>query len=525
MARTGMQAEAKNEDRQTQLARVEQGTYGEYLRANAPIARGEKIFYLDGAIQTSASKHSIQLETRRHVVTENSIWRFTNHACVPNMRIDTEQRAMVAVRDIAEGEELNFNYNTSEWAISSSFACGCGLPECMGEVRGFKFVPEKSREALRPYLTPYLQKRWADGKTKSGSKRQTVRDLKPEVHVLISYEDEDGTLVSPEYDTPKFRAELDQWFGPLGLKWVWNAVTFENLAEVIASLKARQKKTPIVVLNLCDGSEVDGYPGKSVIRALAEAELPYSGASAEFYHKSTSKLISKAMFEASGVSTPPRMLIENVTRDVDRAIEEIGTPLIVKPDVSAGSYGIQIDSVCHDRDAAIRKINALRRDKYIKKGKIFVEAFISGREFTVFVVEDDNAPLGLRVLTPCERYFNQRLPEDERFCSYERHWDMPEEHSVLPEGEKYCVHMPVSGPLREELEPLVRQAVRAVSGSGYARCDVRQDGRTGKLYVLEVNSQCDLTTDPTSEIGSILEFSGLPMSSLVEMILNHALLR
>lgn len=525
MARAGMQLKATDHEQQAAMARVEQGAYGEYLRANSAIREGDQIFYLDGAIQTSASKHSIQLEARRHVVTENSVWRFTNHACVPNMRIDTERRAMVAVRDIAEGEELNFNYNTSEWSISSPFACGCGMPECMGEVRGFKFVPERAREALRPYLTPYLQKRWKESKNRTAASRPTLRGIKPEVHVLISYENENGTLVSPEYDSKKYRAELEQWFAPHGLTWVWNAVAFDNLAEVVERLKARQKETPIVVLNLCDGSEVDGYPGESVIRALAEAGLPYSGAGAEFYHKSTSKLISKAMFEASGVATPPRVLIESVSRDVDRAIDEIGTPFIIKPDISAGSYGIQLDSVCHDRQSAIRKINALRRDRYIKQGKIFVEAFIRGREFTVFVVEDETAPLGLRVLTPCERKFNERLPEDERFCSYERHWDLPEEKPSLLEGEKFCVHVPVTGELRDELEPLVRQAVRAVSGSGYARCDVRQDRRTGKLYVLEVNSQCDLTNDPNSEIGSILEFSGLTMSDMVEMILNHALVR
>jgi D-alanine-D-alanine ligase len=507
------------------LARVAFGGYGEFLIATAPIKTGEQVFFLNGRFEPVASKHSVQLDNRHHVVTETAIWRFTNHSCIPNMRIDPATQSMVATRDIGEGEELNFNYNTSEWSISSPFACGCGMARCMGEVRGFRYVPEERRDELRPYLTPYLLERWRDERSLPGGGKMGVRDLKPEVHVLIAYERENGELVSPEYDTEDFRNELANWFEPLGLSWKWVPVSIDTIDAVVAELSARRALHPIVVLNLCDGSEVDGYPGVSVINALARAGLPFSGAGAEFYIKSTSKIAGKHSFDASGVPTPPMVVIEDVERDVDRAIDEVGLPFIVKPDVSGGSYGIQKDSVCHDRDSAIAKIRQLQGDRYIGNCAIFVEAFVIGREFTVFAVEDETQPLGLRILTPCERAFDERLPEDERFIIYERHWDLPEEHRSLPEGEPYCVHKPVSGKLRDELEHLVRQAVRAVSGSSYARCDLRQDARTGAIWVLEVNAQCDLTSNPASEIGSILQYSDISMPELVEMVLNHALSR
>jgi D-alanine-D-alanine ligase-like ATP-grasp enzyme len=507
------------------LARVAFGAYGEFLIATTPIKAGQQVFFLNGRFQPVASKHSVQLDRGCHVVTETAIWRFTNHACVPNMRIDPATQSMVATCDIAEGEELNFNYNTSEWSISSPFSCGCGMAGCMGEVRGFRYVPEDRREELRPYLTPFLLQRWRDEHSASGVGKIAVRDLKPEVHVLIAYERENGELVSPEYDSEDFRKELAQWFEPIGLDWKWVPVSIDTVDAVVAGLSARQALHPIVVLNLCDGSEVDGYPGVSVINALAAAGLPFSGAGAEFYVKSTSKIAGKRSFDASGVPTPPMVVIEDVERDVDRAIAEVGLPFIVKPDVSGGSYGIQIDSVCHDRASAIAKIRQLQGDRYIGNCAIFVEAFVSGREFTVFAVEDETQPLGLRILTPCERAFDERLPEDERFIIYERHWDLPEEHRSLPPGEPYCVHKPVGGKLRDELEHVVRQAVRAVSGSSYARCDLRQDAKTGAISVLEVNAQCDLTENPASEIGSILRYSDMTMPELVEMILNHALSR
>lgn len=506
-------------------ARVEQGAYGEYLLADRSFSKGEQVFQLDGKIATAPSKHSIQLDADRHIVTENAIWRFTNHACVPTMRIDTDRPAMIAVRDIAEGEELTFNYNTSEWDIRSPFVCGCGSSSCFGEVRGFKFLPEARRESIKQYLTPFLANKWRSAAGGAGLAEKSVRSLRPVVHVLVPYEREHGVLLSPDYDTPKYRAELDGWLKQIGLEWVWRKVAFDNLDEIIADLKALHAEKAIAIFNLCDGTELDGYPGERVSKALEAADLPFSGASAEFYRKTTSKLLAKRMLEASGVATPAYCRVVDAEGDVDRAVASIGVPLIVKPDVSAGSYGIDIDSVCDSRDAIAEKIRALQTDPYTRQCDTFVEKFISGREFTVFAVEDEVAPLGLRILTPCERVFHKNLPEAERFCSYQRHWDMPEAHRAIPEGEKYCVHAPVDGPLREQLADIVRRAVRAVSGVSYARCDVRQDQATGQLYVLEVNAQCDLSSDPNSEIGSILQFSGMNMAQLVEMLLDHALRR
>jgi D-alanine-D-alanine ligase len=509
----------------TSPAEVEQGTYGEFLRASRSFRKGESIFFLGDTIQPVASKHSIQLDGKRHVVTENSIWRFTNHSCNPSMRIDTKIPAMVAVRDIEDGQELTFNYNTSEWQISSPFACGCGQPACLGEVRGFRHVPEKHRNALRPLLTPWLAERWEQEQHDIRHGKRSVQDIKPEVHVLISYEIVDGQFISAEYDNEDFRAEVGRWFEPLGLEWVWTRVAFENLAETIANLSRRADEREIVVFNLCDGSEIDGYPGLSVIRALDAAGLPYSGANAEFYEKTTTKITSKRMFDASGVATPPMVEVSELPEDIDRAFAQLGSPIILKPDVSAGSYGIGNDSVCNDRQSAISKVKTLRQDRYIAGSAIFAEPFVKGREFTVFAVEDDSEPLGLRILVPCERAFNQALPELERFCSYERHWNLPVQGAQLPVGEEYCVHLPVEGELRDRLAALVRRAVRAVSGSSYARCDVRLDQATDALLVLEVNSQCELSSDPKSEIGSILQFSRLTMSGLLDQILSHALAR
>jgi hypothetical protein len=48
------------------------------------------------------------------------------------------------------------------------------------------------------------------------------------------------------------------------------------------------------------------------------------------------------------------------------------------------------------------------------------------------------------------------------------------------------------------------------------------DKRTGELYVLEVNSNCELTGDEETSIGAILRLSGSSMVEVVSMILRDA---
>ena len=56
--------------------------------------------------------------------------RFTNHSCAPNavLRIRQGRVEFYAMRDIAPGEEISFNYLTSEWDMAAPFTCGCGTP-------------------------------------------------------------------------------------------------------------------------------------------------------------------------------------------------------------------------------------------------------------------------------------------------------------------------------------------------------------------------------------------------------------
>ncbi len=75
--------------------------------------------------------------------------RWINHACAPNCDTeDVEGRIHIrALRDIAAGEELTFDYRLSidgryTAALKQRYACRCGTPQC----RGTMLAPKPKRK-------------------------------------------------------------------------------------------------------------------------------------------------------------------------------------------------------------------------------------------------------------------------------------------------------------------------------------------------------------------------------------------
>jgi hypothetical protein len=88
-------------------------------------------------------EHIMEIGENLVVTASGNIDDFINHSCEPNCRVEfrPDGRAMsVALRDIAPGEELTFDYATTTTREGLQafpawrFACACGTPACRGEV-------------------------------------------------------------------------------------------------------------------------------------------------------------------------------------------------------------------------------------------------------------------------------------------------------------------------------------------------------------------------------------------------------
>lgn len=132
--------------------------------ATAPFKEGAVIMELTGVPRTEADRYSIQVDVGTHLAPSDTpeadgegAWRFMNHACDPNVRVDVEARRLVARRAIGAGEELTFNYNTTEWEMAEPFDCGCGAAVCEGEVGGYARLSDAHRQRLEPDVAPHLR--------------------------------------------------------------------------------------------------------------------------------------------------------------------------------------------------------------------------------------------------------------------------------------------------------------------------------------------------------------------------------
>ena len=141
------------------------GKGARHVLALRAFAAGEVILGFEGLIVDSPTRMTLQLDEDSHLdvphhlsaeqVREDFPWQFLNHSCAANGVL--RGRQLAALSPIEAGDEVTFNYNTTEYDMSTPFDCGCGAKGCGGRaVRGFKHLSCSEQEALRPFLAPHL---------------------------------------------------------------------------------------------------------------------------------------------------------------------------------------------------------------------------------------------------------------------------------------------------------------------------------------------------------------------------------
>jgi D-alanine-D-alanine ligase len=332
------------------------------------------------------------------------------------------------------------------------------------------------------------------------------------------------------YDFSQSIAEYEKTFAELGIEWQWQPVTIKDYATVIETI-AKEKdfahKTP-VVFNLCDGDEINGTPGISVVKLLEEKGLIYTGSDEYFYRITTSKIPMKKAFDKARVPSAKWKAIHDKD-DINNVFETLGTPVIVKPSISGGSMGVGIKNVVHNQIELEEQVNKMfegYRGWDLAADGLIAESFITGPEFTLLISGSYNNPKEAKIYTPVERVFHESLPEQEKFLSFDRLWEIYEDETPMPDEANFYEYALPDESLIDEIKKISWDAFVACKGCGYTRADIRMDKETGKLYVLEVNAQCGLSEDEDfTSIGAILRFSGVSFTGLVAEIINDAFTR
>ncbi len=248
-----------------------------------------------------------------------------------------------------------------------------------------------------------------------------------------------------------------------------------------------------IVFNMLHGGQ--GEDG--TLNALLELlEAPYVGSPPGASAAAMDKVVSKRLFAAVGVPTPPYLVLEPEREDGWReALEQarLGLPAIVKPATQGSSVSLTKAESPEQLLEGVRQAAAY--------GQVLVESFVQGRELTVGVLGEEALPV-LEVVVPGGLYDFQakyRSSANRYVCPAE----IPEEAAA-------------------RARELALRAFRVLGLRDYARIDFLLD-RQGELWCLEANNQPGMTD--SSLLPKSARVLGLDLGGLLERLAAHALAR
>jgi D-alanine-D-alanine ligase len=240
----------------------------------------------------------------------------------------------------------------------------------------------------------------------------------------------------------------------------------------------------------------DGENG--TIQAVLEmAKIPYTGSSMAASSIAMSKLRTKQVWLAMGLSTPNYRVL-TTTSSWAEISTALGPKIIIKPASEGSSIGMSIAS---DENSFIQaRTLAFQYDPYV-----IAEQWISGEEYTVAILGDQALPA-------------IRLKTDKAFYDFEAKYKSTTTQYICPCG--------LSVADEAVLQTLALNAFRAVGCKGWGRVDVMRSvdikGR-GDFYLLEVNTVPGMTDH--SLVPMAAKAAGLDFKTLVFNILKFSTAR
>ncbi len=144
------------------------GKGGRGLFAREKVRAGDVLVVWGGEVVSGEALRSmaedrlrlaLQVEDDLYLLTTNEgAADWVNHSCDPNAGLDG-QIVLVALRDIRAGEEITFDYATSDASPYDEFECGCASRHCRGHVTGSDWRLPELQKRYEGHFSPYVQRR------------------------------------------------------------------------------------------------------------------------------------------------------------------------------------------------------------------------------------------------------------------------------------------------------------------------------------------------------------------------------
>jgi D-alanine-D-alanine ligase len=267
-----------------------------------------------------------------------------------------------------------------------------------------------------------------------------------------------------------------------GNKYIISPIIIDSKIELIEKIQG----VDIAFLGLHGQFGEDGTV-QSILEAL---NIPYTGCGVLSSAICMDKDITKRILRDAGINTACWTIVKNGEEIDYKVIENIGYPVVVKPNSGGSSVATAIIKSSEDIEKAI--IDSFKYDN-----EVMVEKFISGDEITCSIL--DGKLLPVLAIKPKASFFDYTAKYSEG-CA--------DEYPIeLEEG------------LKEQVENMALMTYKLLKCSVYARVDMIVEN--GIPYVLEANTLPGMTSN--SLIPKSARAVGISFSKLLDLIIEYSL--
>ncbi len=239
------------------------------------------------------------------------------------------------------------------------------------------------------------------------------------------------------------------------------------------------------------------YGEDGTIQGLLDLlELPYTGSGVLASALAIDKIVTKQVWISNGLATPE---FEELTANSDwnSVVKHLGLPLIVKPAHEGSSLGLTKVKSVDELPAAYKLAAGL--DK-----KVIAETCIIGDELTCPLVGQGDTAEALPVI--------KIIPPQ---ANYDFH------NKYFSDETKYLCPTGLADEVNERVQELALAAYKALGCRTWGRADVMLDHKTGKPYLLEMNTSPGMTSH--SLVPMAAKAAGVSYADLVLWLLSQTL--
>ena len=228
--------------------------------------------------------------------------------------------------------------------------------------------------------------------------------------------------------------------------------------------------------------------------ALEWLGIPYTGSGVLASALTMDKLKTKRVVMGGGYAAPEYAVLSSPA-DLPGALASIGLPLMVKPASQGSSVGMTKVKAPGEFERAYAEARAV-------DPIVFAEAFITGDEYTVGVLQNQALP-------------SIRIQPATEFYDYQAKYFRNDTQYHCPSG--------LTAPAEAELQAAALAAFQVTDCFGWGRVDFMRDAITDKFYFIEINTTPGMTDH--SLVPMAARQAGMDFEELVWRVLETSFAR